>query len=91
MKYRDISIMFGLPPVLGVLRLAADRVADLSVVLVQSWSRVHTVMFSAEESGNISRNISSVLPLTGLTSGTVSSREDGVPGQDGAATTCRAV
>ena len=31
MKYRDISIMFGLPPVLGVLRLAADRVADLSV------------------------------------------------------------
>ena len=33
MKYRDISIMFGLPPVLGVLRLAADRVADLSVLL----------------------------------------------------------
>ena len=33
MKYRDISVMFGLPPVLGVLRLAADRVADLSVRL----------------------------------------------------------
>ena len=33
MKYRDISIMFGLPPVLGVLRLAADSVADLSVLL----------------------------------------------------------
>ena len=36
MKYRDISIMFGLPPVLGVLRLGADRVADLFIGHVSS-------------------------------------------------------
>ena len=90
MKYRDISIMSCLLPVLGVLRLLADSVAHLPVLLGPvvvpgPHGDVLCGVIWKYFSQYFIRHVT-LIPLTPLTSGAVSSCEDRVSGQDGAAT-----
>ena len=85
--------MFHLYVVLGVLRLAADSVAHLPVLLgpVVVPGPHRDVLYGGIWKYYFIFTIFSLIRLTGLTSGTVSSGEDRVSADDGAATTSLAV